>query len=193
MRISSSHFLICAALASSIGWAVSVPDTEVQAKAREAVRQKIRELQGQVGASVVAPVPSAPADEAGIARAREAVRQQLDQVAAPPPEATDAATAKADATRAKKAAAAQAKADAEAAKAAARADAARAKEDASRAKQAEPRQLGMASGAGSLATQPYPAPESKEARLAELLKLYRADTITPAEYHTQRAAIVAGS
>jgi hypothetical protein len=32
---------------------------------------------------------------------------------------------------------------------------------------------------------------SKETRLAELLQRYKADQITPQEYHTQRAAILA--
>ena len=35
------------------------------------------------------------------------------------------------------------------------------------------------------------APGSKEARLAELLQLYKADRITPTEYHEQRAKIIA--
>jgi len=32
---------------------------------------------------------------------------------------------------------------------------------------------------------------SKQQRLAELLQLYKSDKITPAEYHQQRAKIVA--
>jgi hypothetical protein len=44
---------------------------------------------------------------------------------------------------------------------------------------------------------PLPKPESpisssKESRLSELLKLYRDNAITPAQYHEQRAAILAG-
>jgi hypothetical protein len=43
---------------------------------------------------------------------------------------------------------------------------------------------------------PAPAPvaqkESKAQRLAVLLMKYRADEITPLEYHTQRAAIIHG-
>ena len=36
-----------------------------------------------------------------------------------------------------------------------------------------------------------PLPASKEARLAELLSQYKADTITPEKYHTERAKILA--
>ncbi len=38
---------------------------------------------------------------------------------------------------------------------------------------------------------PDPLSGSKAARMAELLQLYKADQITPKEYHTQRAAIIA--
>jgi hypothetical protein len=38
---------------------------------------------------------------------------------------------------------------------------------------------------------PEPGPASKQARLAALLQLYKADTITPQQYHTQRAKIIA--
>jgi hypothetical protein len=34
-------------------------------------------------------------------------------------------------------------------------------------------------------------PNSKELRLANLLQLYKADKITPQEYHLQRAKIIA--
>jgi hypothetical protein len=36
-----------------------------------------------------------------------------------------------------------------------------------------------------------PIPLSKEERLSQLLAHYKADQITPQEYHTQRAAILA--
>lgn len=39
--------------------------------------------------------------------------------------------------------------------------------------------------------QPAPAPLTKDQRLAILLQQYMADQITPAQYHTQRAAIIA--
>jgi hypothetical protein len=38
---------------------------------------------------------------------------------------------------------------------------------------------------------PDPLSGSKAARMAELLQRYKADQITPKEYHTQRAAIIA--
>jgi hypothetical protein len=40
-------------------------------------------------------------------------------------------------------------------------------------------------------TIPSPFSASKQQRLAELLERYKADAITPQEYHTQRAAIIA--
>ena len=38
---------------------------------------------------------------------------------------------------------------------------------------------------------PDPLTSAKAARMAELLQRYKADQITPQEYHTQRAAILA--
>ena len=38
---------------------------------------------------------------------------------------------------------------------------------------------------------PVPAPLSKDQRLADLLQQYEANQITPEQYHTQRAAIIA--
>jgi hypothetical protein len=39
---------------------------------------------------------------------------------------------------------------------------------------------------------PLPTTPDQQAKLDNLLKLYKADIITPEEYHTQRAAILAG-
>ena len=39
---------------------------------------------------------------------------------------------------------------------------------------------------------PSSIPASKEAQLAELLKKYQADAISPEQYHTERAKILAG-
>jgi hypothetical protein len=44
---------------------------------------------------------------------------------------------------------------------------------------------------GATTTMTTPAPGSKEERLSELLDLYKADKISPAEYHDQRAKIIA--
>jgi len=46
-------------------------------------------------------------------------------------------------------------------------------------------------GVATTMTKPAPAPGSKEDRLSELLDLYKADKISPAEYHDQRAKIIA--
>jgi hypothetical protein len=45
--------------------------------------------------------------------------------------------------------------------------------------------------AATTMAKPAPAPGSKEERLSELLDLYKADRISPAEYHDQRAKIIA--
>ena len=47
------------------------------------------------------------------------------------------------------------------------------------------------SGIPPLPAPPSPLSVSKEQRLQELLQLYRADKITPEEYHVQRAKILA--
>lgn len=43
----------------------------------------------------------------------------------------------------------------------------------------------------NIETAPSPLSGSKQERLAELLRRYKADAVTPQEYHTQRAAIIA--
>ena len=48
-----------------------------------------------------------------------------------------------------------------------------------------------AAGLQPLMAPPIPISQAKEARLQELLKNYKADQITPEEYHKQRAAILA--
>jgi hypothetical protein len=48
-----------------------------------------------------------------------------------------------------------------------------------------------ASGQGSANYAPKVAPKSKADRLADLNALYKADQVTPAEYHKRRAAILA--
>ncbi len=89
----------------------------------------------------------------------------------------EAARAKEEAAQAKEAEAKEAKARAEAEKQA--------------LKEAEKKQMQSAGGFAPMAAPPSSLSGSKEARLAELLELYRADKITPQEYHTQRAKIIA--
>jgi len=227
------------------------PDTEAQAKAREALRKKIAELEGQPvsaapapavtpsataapvataapTATAAPPAASAPAttEAAGfstpsaavqatpeqIERLREATRQKIAELntkgktvteAAPPPATVAAPATTVAATPAKsaedrraeeKAAAAEQKRLAEEAKAREKAAAeeasARATQEKAKAK-AEAKPAPKASAFEPLPAPPTNIAASKEARLAELLKKYKADEITPEQYHTERSKILA--
>ena len=148
---------------------------------RESTRQKIAELNAQgksAPASVATPPPAA--------------------VAATPPAAPDApappAKSAAEIRAEEKAAAAEAKrlAEEDKARQKAEAEAAKAKE-AAEAKAAAAQAKSAPKGP---TFDPIPAPpsnlaESKETRLADLLKKYKAEEITPEQYHTERAKILA--
>ncbi|HEY9175205.1 MAG TPA: hypothetical protein VI136_23205, partial [Verrucomicrobiae bacterium] len=94
----------------------------------------------------------------------------------------------------KEAEAARVKAEAEAAKAAAKAEAAKARAETEKqaSKPAEKKQAKASDAFTPLESPPSSLSGSKEARLAELLQLYKADKITPREYHIERAKIIAG-
>jgi preprotein translocase subunit SecD len=244
MRISSFLSLMCAALLCAGGSSVRASDTEAQAKAREALRQKLqgaqnpsvavaagtgqpasadseavakarRALQAKMqqldweasapkaAPSIIAKPAPAPVDSESITKAREAMRQKLSQLEEQP--VAQRENAKANVVQAKaeaaKEEAARAKADAEAAKATAKAnaEAAKAKDEATKAaaenqalKEAEKKQIKKAGDFPPMAAPASPLPASKEARLAELLRRYKADEITPAQYHAERAKILAG-
>ncbi len=181
-------------------------DTEEQIKAREALRQKMSELDGSPAtppapppapakpakpappvaapavtipsASQFGPIPEA-VEDANASRMREALRQQMAILEfAPVPDAIEDANA-------------------------------------SLMREALRRQMAVLQSTPAVATKPtksgrasgYTAPlmsaplvmeaplpplsGAKAARLAELLQRYNADLITPKEYHTQRAAILA--
>lgn len=160
-------------------------DSDAIARARAALRQKLSEPVVPEPAPIVAPAPAtavpamspittpAPVEPDAIARARLAVRQKLEELAAqeptPAPEPVAAvaqpATTKIKPAPAPAAPAGRAEAERQALKAT----------DTFRPMEAPPSAL----------------PASKEARLADLLQRYKADKITPQEYHTQRAAILA--
>jgi hypothetical protein len=204
-------------------------DTQAQIKAREALRQKIAELEGSPAsppkpaapqpppapatpakpatppapvaapqskapvapvapAPVFAAVPAATAPSSSIfgpvpdavenentARAREALRQQMAFEFGPVPDAVeDANTARARAAMRAEMALLQ------------RTPAVPMKPGRSTASTAL-----IASTPLVMEVPPYPLTGSKAARMAELLQRYNADQITPKEYHTQRAAILA--
>lgn len=163
-------------------------------------------------AAKFAPVPAAvEADNA--ARAREALRQQMASLQfGPVPDAIENAnTARARAALRQEMAALEGGADgtfgpvpSSVASANASQLQARLRQEMARQQRTPTATRGFAtttrpSGASSPLLQPPPSMETllspltgpKAARLAELLQLYEANQITPKEYHTQRAAIVA--
>jgi len=217
MRISNSLSLICAALFCVGGLiAQAIPDTEVQAKARDALRkamepplgvlppaadpaviEKAREaLRKSIEPSfgIVPPV----GDPAIIEKAREALRQKLSEPEAAGMEAAKAAEraradqAKAEAAKAREeAAGAKAAEKAMAQPARGRGEAVKAGADMLGLKEAEKKQAKTRAVFPPMAAPSSPLSASKEARLAELLRQYKADEITPAQYHAERAKIIA--
>lgn len=152
--------------------AAGEPETEAQAKARQALEQKMRELDAQKGAvPAPAPVvrqtpattvpaaqaPTAPPvedfsanepDSEAVVKARAALHQKMREL-----QAQEVASGKLHVVRQTPAVSASAFVPLEAPK--------------------------------------LPISSSKEAQLAELLRKYRADEVSPEEYHKQRAAILA--
>jgi translation initiation factor IF-2 len=174
-------------------------DSEAIAKAREALRQKMTELDAQAA-------PGRP-DSAEVAKAREALRQkmvELEQQQPVSPTTAELQKRAAEEARARKAQKAAEEQDAKA-KAAAAAPAPVAKPPPApvqaqapakveeKAPEAEP-SVKKKPARGEFSRLPgpdLPLSAEKQQKLAELLKKYRADEITPEQYHSQRAKILA--
>ncbi len=214
----------------------AAPDSEAQAKMREALRQKMEELNAPstpapaparaVPAPAAAPAPAkAPAiapqvtaspDEAAQAKMQEALRQKMQElnptpVIAPtvvvpvPAEPVQTPTAPIKPRTVEQRFSEVPAADDDA-KAARMREALRQK---IAGEQAAPTPAPVVSTPAKptptvtssavvaapitpeFAPAPEPGPASKQARLATLLQLYKADSITPQQYHTQRAKIIA--
>ena len=94
MQISISLLLGCAAVLCILPPSVRAADTEAQAKAREALRQKLNELQpppaGVTSAAPVAPIP----DTAPVDQLRSALRQKMNEPQEQPPALAPATPAK---------------------------------------------------------------------------------------------------
>ncbi len=152
--------------------------SEQAAQLREALRQKMAELDAQEksGQPTFAPVTST-------SEAKSAAVIKAEQKAA-------AAEAKRQAEEAKT----QERAAAEEQKRAAAAEKQR-WEDESKAKSAKPNPVTVtkANEATFAPVEPPPSavPASKDAKLADLLRKYKADAITPEEYHKERAKVLA--
>ena len=198
MQISKLYLPLGAVAILSLSYPLHAQETDSQAKAREALRRKIAELNAQPEAAapaapvppaapaapvvvipppppvVVAPVAApatvavttaAPMDDAATARAREALRQKMMEMDAQSGAAVAAAPGVTFTPTPVVAPGATTATGMTAATAAA--------------------------GYKPIAVPASPLTGTKEARLAALLQQYKADLITPEQYHTQRAAIIA--
>jgi hypothetical protein len=221
MQISKCFLVVCAATYCTVVLPLRAADTDTDVKLREAMRQKISELQTQPTPqptpvakpssaaaqpvtppppAVVQPVPvpppatpppptvappkpaaQAPVNQESIDKARETLHRQMTELENQPPAA--AATnlpspKKADSQPGQKSA--EAKAQETAGK-----------------PQAQPKagdtvkKPAKAASAFTPIQVPPPAVSAdKQTRLAELLRKYKADALTPEEYHKQRAKIL---
>lgn len=197
---------------------VAGPDSEAQAKMREALRQKMEELNAQAAPAPapVAPVVSEPTPAPTPApKPKPVVVEEVKPVARPatvivpvpveaPPVVVAPAPVAAPKVEKKDPRFSDVPDDAEAAQAAKLQEALRQKLAAEKASAPAPVAVAPAKPATTVAapvavapitanieTAPSPLSGSKQERLAELLRRYKADAVTPQEYHTQRAAIIA--
>ncbi len=117
------------------------------------------------------PVFPPGADEKSIAKARDAMRTKMQDVAAQPLPDTDQAIAEAKAREK----AAQTEAE-------------------ERAQTRKTRVTGFSKNLNfpALEGPPLPISPEKQQQLAELLRRYKADQISPEEYHAERAKILSG-
>jgi hypothetical protein len=209
MTISKLTPLFCALAIGTIGFSVRAEDNPAQSAARIALAKQLFELSAHpatnapIAAPVMPPVSSeqpAPAaalqpapEPAPAAPASPAAEQQAAQqaaLAAALAQDTNAVkqanslsntNTSATATKAKKEKKKKKEAVAPALKPVA----------APQAAPATNSYLGQDMGMKQIAAPPLPISAGKEARLQALLEKYKADQITPDEYHQQRAAILA--
>jgi hypothetical protein len=140
-----------------------------------------------------APVALPPGDSESIAKAREALRQKMKELEAQPPASTNA-----PASAAAKPAQTKPKATASPAPAVAKPAEAKPKPTASKPEgkpTADTVQKKPAAVKATPAFPPIQAPPpaisaDKQQRLVELLRKYKAEELTPEEYHLQRAKIM---
>jgi 2-oxoglutarate dehydrogenase E2 component (dihydrolipoamide succinyltransferase) len=207
MQTTKFLFLIGAAAILAAPLSVSAaPDTEAQAKLREALRKKIEEANPPVAPApapvappvVVAPAAPKPAPAPAVKAPTVVVPIPAEPVAA----ATPAVPAKAAGADPRFSELPDPDADAQAARIR---EALRQKIAAERAAAPAtavapakpgavvwtPAPKATAAIVTPIETAPSPLSGSKQQRLAALLQLYKSDQITPQQYHTQRAAIIA--
>jgi hypothetical protein len=173
MQISNTILLIGAAAMLSAAASSLAADSPAQTKAREALAREQKQFSE-------ANAPASATESDAVAKAREAVRRKLDETHAASgfapievpvqlPPADSEAIAKAR-------------------------EVLRQKID--QRAQPAPGPVSRGSSRNAPVYQPLPRPESpvsgdKQVRLEELLKKYRADELTPEQYHQQRSKILA--
>ena len=169
-------------------------DSEAIAKAREALRQKMAELDRAPAQQPTPPAPVAPAPVAKpVVQTPPPVKRPLAVTTAPAPApAPEPVAVVAKPKKAEKTVKAQSQATSSQPVAAKSQDTA-SKSQAKATAEKAPKKTAAVSGANALT--PIQAPPSslsaeKQQRLAELLSKYRAEQITPEEYHQQRARIL---
>ena len=220
MQISKCFLVVCAATYCTVVLPLFAADTDTDAKLREAMRQKMSELQAQptpqpisaakpssAATQTVTPRPSAvaqptpgpssatpppptvaqpkpaappPVNQDSIDKARETLHRQMTELEnQPPAAATNIPSPKmADSQPGQKPA--EAKAQETAGKPLAQPKAGEAMKKPAKA----------ASAFTPIQVPPPAVSADKQTRLAELLRKYKADALTPEEYHKQRAKIL---
>jgi hypothetical protein len=221
MQISKCFLVVCAATYCTVALPLRAADTDTDNKLREALRQKMSDLQAQPTPqpapvakplpaatqpiptpppAVVQPVPapppaaqpppavaqpaptvSPPVDQKNIDKARETLHRQMAELENQPPAAT-AATIPSPKM-------ADSQPGQEPVKAKAQETAGK-PEAQPKSEKALNKPAKAASAFTPIQAPPPAVSADKQTRLAELLRKYKADQITPEEYHQQRAKIL---
>jgi hypothetical protein len=174
----------------------TVADTAAQAKAMEALREKMSELDAQQKVSSNVMAPPAVGDTAAQARAMEALQEKMSELDAQQKAGTTAAASSDNAAQTAARAALEEKmrelnAQQAATNAAKPAAAAPVQSPVVATPPASANYPGKELGLPPITAPPLPISAAKDAQLHELLAKYMADQVTPAEYQSNRAEIMA--
>ena len=197
MQISKT-FLVCGAALCLIAISAPAADTEADARLREALRQKIAEMNAPQAAPTAPAAPTTPATPvtpppvvppvtpAPVAPPVAPAPVVTASVPAPAPNIT--ATVEDDAQTARLREAVRARIAEENSKSAVTVP----QTTITQGSDLNPAVSTVKVVAPTpTVAPPLPVPSSKEDRLAQLLRQYKADEITPEQYHQQRAKILA--
>ena len=205
MHVAKSLLIVCmAALGANSLIAQTAADSDLQSKAREQLRQKMAELDGQQprssGNAAPATKPAEPSFQpvpAKFAAPAEPVKRSAPLALPPPttvivpsrpvPAAVPVGGLSPEAEAKVREALHQTTAEMDERQKAAAVEVAHEKA----VKHPGVEQITSKKTPEAPMVMPAAAPGSKEQRLADLLQLYKTDKITPVEYHEQRAKILA--